>query len=182
MYKEKLKKIGENQFELPKEEGMLVPGLIFFSDKMVENIEEDSLKQVANVAHLPGILKYSIGLSDMHLGYGFPIGGVAAFDLDKGVISPGGVGFDINCGVRLLRTNLSKEDILKKQKEVLESLDRKIKFIDSLDKEKMESKIYDDRFNDEVSIEWIILRGNIDHEIHHRGQIAVYLRVLKDEK
>ena len=65
--------------------------------------------------------------------------------------------------------------------ELEESLDRKIKFIDSLDKEKMESKIYDDRFNGEVSIEWIILRGNIDHEIHHRGQIAVYLRVLKDE-
>ncbi len=63
-----------------------------------------------------------------------------------------------------------------------ESLKRKIKFIESLDKEKMESKIYDDRFNGEVSIEWIILRGNIDHEIHHRGQIAVYLRVLKDEK
>ena len=65
--------------------------------------------------------------------------------------------------------------------ELEKCLDRKIKFIDSLDKEKMDSKIYDDRFNGEVSIEWIILRGNIDHEIHHRGQIAVYLRVLKDE-
>ncbi len=63
-----------------------------------------------------------------------------------------------------------------------ESLERKIKFIESLDKEKMESKIYDDRFKGEVSIEWIILRGNIDHEIHHRGQVAVYLRLLKDEK
>ena len=63
-----------------------------------------------------------------------------------------------------------------------ESLERKINFIDSLDKEKMKSKIYDDRFNDEVSIEWVILRGNIDHETHHRGQLAVYLRVLKDEK
>ena len=61
-----------------------------------------------------------------------------------------------------------------------ESLEKKIKFIDSLDKEKMKSKIYDDRFNDEVSIEWVILRGNIDHEIHHRGQIAVYLRLLND--
>jgi uncharacterized damage-inducible protein DinB len=61
-----------------------------------------------------------------------------------------------------------------------ESLENKIKFIDSLDKEKMKSKIYDDRFNDEVSIEWIILRGNIDHEIHHRGQIAAYLRALED--
>ena len=63
-----------------------------------------------------------------------------------------------------------------------ESLERKFKFIESLDKEKMGSKIYDDRFNDEVSIEWIILRGNIDHEIHHRGQVAVYLRMLKDRQ
>lgn len=62
------------------------------------------------------------------------------------------------------------------------SLERKINFINSLDREKMESKIYDDRFNEEVSIEWIILRGNIDHEIHHRGQIAVYLRMLKDKQ
>jgi len=78
--------------------------------------------------------------------------------------------------------NCSKEEfnalILKLEK----CLDRKVELINSLDKEKMESKIYDDRFNGEVSIEWIILRGNIDHEIHHRGQIAVYLRVLKDEK
>jgi len=63
-----------------------------------------------------------------------------------------------------------------------ESLEKKIKFIDSLDKEKMKSKIYDDRFNGEVSIEWIILRGNIDHEIHHRGQIAAYLRTMKDKQ
>ena len=65
--------------------------------------------------------------------------------------------------------------------ELEECLEKKIKFIHSLDREKMESKIYDDRFNDEVSIEWIILRGNLDHEIHHRGQIAVYLRMLKDK-
>ena len=63
-----------------------------------------------------------------------------------------------------------------------QSLERKIKFIDSLDKEKMESKIYDDRFNEEVNIEWVFLRGNLDHEIHHRGQIAVYLRMLKDKQ
>ncbi len=122
----KLKKISENIYELPKEGGMLVPGRIFFSEKMIKDVEEDSLKQVVNVAHLPGILKYSIGLTDLHWGYGFAIGGVAAFDLDKGVISPGGVGYDINCSVRLLRTNLTKKDILKKQKEVLEGLDRKI--------------------------------------------------------
>jgi len=126
MYKERLIKIEKNIYELPKEEGMKVPGRVFFSEKMIKEIEEDSLKQIRNVAMLPGILKYSIGLADMHVGYGFPIGGVAVFDLDKGIISPGGVGYDINCSVRLLRTNLTKADILKKQKEVLDALDRKI--------------------------------------------------------
>ncbi|MCK5043830.1 RtcB family protein [Candidatus Pacearchaeota archaeon] len=120
----KLKKIAEHTYELPKEGKMKVPGRIFISDKMV--IEEDALKQVANVAHLQGILDYSIGLADMHVGYGFPIGGVAAFNLKKGVISPGGVGYDINCSVRLLKTSLTKKDILKKQKEVMEALYRKV--------------------------------------------------------
>ncbi len=78
--------------------------------------------------------------------------------------------------------NCSKEQFNTLILELEKCLDRKIKFIGSLDKEKMESKIYDDRFNGEVSIEWIILRGNIDHEIHHRGQVAVYLRVLNDKK
>ena len=120
----KIKKISEYEWEIPKEGGMQVPGKIFISDKMI--LEEDALKQVANVAHLPGILKYSIGLPDMHVGYGFPIGGVAAFDLDKGVISPGGVGYDINCSVRLLKTNLTKKDVLEKQDKLLEALYRKI--------------------------------------------------------
>jgi len=78
--------------------------------------------------------------------------------------------------------NGSREEFYTLISALEESLERKIKFIDSLDKEKMKSKIYDDRFNDEVSIEWIILRGNLDHEIHHRGQMAVYLRMLKDKK
>ncbi|MBW6442802.1 RtcB family protein [Patescibacteria group bacterium] len=126
MIKEKLKKIEENVYELPKEENMLVPGRIFFSKKMIETIEEDSLKQVQNVAKLPGILKYSIGLPDMHVGYGFPIGGVAAFDLDQGVITPGGVGYDIDCSVRLLKTNLKKEDITKDNEKIAKALFKKI--------------------------------------------------------
>jgi len=126
MYKNKLKKIEKNIYELPKFGKMLVPARLFISSKMLEAVEENAIQQTANVAHLPGILKYSIALADMHSGYGFPIGGVAAFDLNKGVISPGGVGYDINCSVRLLKTNLTKKDILKKQKEILEGLDRKI--------------------------------------------------------
>jgi len=122
-----LKKISKYIYEIAQEKGMNVPARIFASESILENIKKDkTLEQVKNVAHLPGILKYSIALPDAHQGYGFSIGGVAAFDLDKGVISPGGVGYDINCSVRLLKTNLKKEDIVKKQKEVVEALYNKI--------------------------------------------------------
>jgi len=123
----KLKKISENIYEIPKEGKMLVPGRIYASEKLMENIQKDkTLEQVKNVAHLPGILKASIAVADAHQGYGFSIGGIAVFDLEKGIISPGGVGYDINCSVRLLKTNLTKKDILSKQKEVVEALFRKI--------------------------------------------------------
>ncbi|UCB61145.1 MAG: RtcB family protein, partial [Candidatus Bathyarchaeota archaeon] len=86
---------------------MQVPGLVLADEELLEKMKTDrTLDQCANVAHLPGIYKYAITLPDGHEGYGFPIGGVAATDYEKGVISPGGVGFDINCGVRLLTTNL----------------------------------------------------------------------------
>ncbi|MFH1607824.1 MAG: RtcB family protein [archaeon] len=123
----KLKKISANIYEIPREGKMNVPGMVFASEKLLEKIKEDkTLEQVKNVAQLPGILKKSIALPDAHQGYGFPIGGVAAFDMDKGIISPGGVGYDINCSVRLLKTNLKKKDILDKQKKIIEALFRKI--------------------------------------------------------
>lgn len=124
----KLKKIGDVEYEIPKEGKMNVPGRIFASEKLMQNIKQDNtLEQVKNVAMLPGILKASIALSDAHQGYGYSIGGVAAFDLDKGVISPGGVGYDINCSVRLLRTNLTLADIEKKgKKEIIHSLFRTV--------------------------------------------------------
>jgi tRNA-splicing ligase RtcB len=122
-----IKKISKNIWEIPKEGKMNVPGRIYASDKIMEVVKQDkSLEQVKNVACLPGILKFSIALADIHQGYGFPIGGVAAFDLEKGIISPGGVGYDINCSVRLLKTNLTKKDILKNQKKIVEALYRKI--------------------------------------------------------
>ena len=122
-----MKKISENIWEIPKSGKMKVPGLIYASEKLMEAIKRDkTISQIKNVAELPGILKASFAMPDAHQGYGFSIGGVAAFDLDKGVISPGGVGYDINCSVRLLRTNLKKEDILKNQKKVVDSLFRKI--------------------------------------------------------
>ncbi len=105
---DKVKKVSEGIWELPMgyKPGMRVPGRIFLSDVLMEGLESGTLEQVANVATLPGIQKYSMAMPDAHLGYGFPIGGVAGFDLEEGVISPGGVGFDINCGVRLLKSEL----------------------------------------------------------------------------
>ncbi len=115
-----IKKIDDYIYEIEKEGQMLVPGRIYTSKKLLEKVKEDnSLKQVKNVATLPGIQKYSIAMPDIHEGYGFPIGGVAAVDTKEGYISPGGVGYDINCGVRLLKTNLLYEDISDKIRELL---------------------------------------------------------------
>ncbi len=103
-----INKIDDNIYEVPigYRPGMRVPGRIFVSEALRAMVEPGTVDQVANVATLPGIVKYSMAMPDAHLGYGFPIGGVAAFQEDGGIISPGGVGFDINCGVRLLRTDL----------------------------------------------------------------------------
>ena len=102
---------------------MRVPGLIYADQDMLGHIlEEHALDQVANVAFLPGILKYSLAMPDIHWGYGFPIGGVAAFSMEKGIISPGGVGFDINCGVRLLRTNLNEEEVRPKIEKLMDKI------------------------------------------------------------
>jgi tRNA-splicing ligase RtcB len=108
----RLRQVDEYRWEIPREGKMRTRGLIFASQAMLPKIHEDrSLEQVANVATLPGIEGASLAMPDIHWGYGFPIGGVAAFNLEEGVVSPGGVGYDINCGVRLLRTNLPREEV-----------------------------------------------------------------------
>ncbi len=107
-----LKKIDDYTWEIPRIGKMRVPGVIFASKRMLEEIVTDeSPQQVMNVACLPGIEKYSIAMPDIHWGYGFPIGGVAAMDVEEGIVSPGGVGYDINCGCRLLRSNLELDDV-----------------------------------------------------------------------
>jgi len=109
-----LERIDNYTWRIPQKykPGMRVPGIVFADEDLLEKMKTDrTLDQCANVAHLLGIYKYSITLPDGHEGYGFPIGGVAATDYEEGVVSPGGVGYDINCGVRLLTTNLSEEDI-----------------------------------------------------------------------
>jgi tRNA-splicing ligase RtcB len=122
--KNMVRKISENDWEIPEGHipNMRVPGRLFISEHLLEDLEHGTIDQIANVATLPGIQKYSMAMPDAHLGYGFAIGGVAAFDAEEGVISPGGVGFDINCGVRLVRTNLQKEDVLPHMKSLIDEL------------------------------------------------------------
>lgn len=119
-----LTKITDYLWEIPKTGDMRVPGRIYITAEMLANQfdNNEAFKQVANVAHLPGIQKYSIAMPDIHWGYGFPIGGVAATDLSHGVISPGGVGYDINCGVRLAATNLTIADVSPKINELVNKL------------------------------------------------------------
>jgi len=117
-----LEKIDEYTWRIPKsfKSGMRVPGLVFADDELLAKMRTDrTLIQCADVAHLPGIYKYAITLPDGHEGYGFPIGGVAATDYEEGVISPGGVGYDINCGVRLLTTSLSEKDVRPKLSDLI---------------------------------------------------------------
>jgi len=122
-----IKKIDEWRFLIPKTGAMRVPGLIFSSSQLMPNIKDDqSLQQVVNVATLPGIVKHSLAMPDIHWGYGFPIGGVAAFNMEEGIISPGGVGYDINCGVRLLTTSLVAHEIRPRIKELVSVLFKNI--------------------------------------------------------
>lgn len=121
---ENMTKIRDNVWEIPSsyKKEMIVPARIFIDDESLENLEEGAIEQVTNVACLPGVQKCSIGLPDIHFGYGFPIGGVAAFNPRTGIISPGGVGFDINCGVRMVKTNISEEELQPKLKELVNLL------------------------------------------------------------
>jgi tRNA-splicing ligase RtcB len=122
-----LRKISENVWEIPKQGDMKVPAIIYASARLLDDIRRDmTLTQARNVACLPGIERMSYVMPDAHQGYGFPIGGVAAFDLDAGIISPGGVGYDINCGVRLLKTDYTEEDVAGKRKELLAEIFKEV--------------------------------------------------------
>lgn len=122
-----LKKINDYTWEIPKTGEMKVPTVIYTSSKLLEGVKRDrTLQQARNVACLTGIQKMAYVMPDAHQGYGFPIGGVAAFDLDEGIISPGGVGYDINCGVRLLKTEYTEKDIHDKRKLLLAEIFREV--------------------------------------------------------
>ncbi len=118
-----LRRIDENTWEIPPEGGMKVPAVVYSSARLLDAMRRDqTLTQARNVACLPGIERRSYVMPDAHQGYGFPIGGVAAFDPEAGIISPGGVGYDINCGVRLLRTDFTESDVAGKSKELLAAI------------------------------------------------------------
>jgi tRNA-splicing ligase RtcB len=121
-----IERVSEFVWEIPRTGGMRVPGRVFASEPLLTKATDDrSIDQVANVAHLPGIVGYSFAMPDIHWGYGFPIGGVCATDVDgDGVISPGGVGFDISCGVRLVRTSVGASDLGPRMEDLVRELER----------------------------------------------------------
>ncbi|MBC8359414.1 MAG: RtcB family protein, partial [Candidatus Aminicenantes bacterium] len=122
-----LKRINDYTWEIPKSGDMKVSTIIYTSSKLLESVKQDrTLQQAKNVACLQGIQKTAYVMPDAHQGYGFPIGGVAAFDLDEGIISPGGVGYDINCGVRLLKTDYLERDVYGKRTQLLAEIFKEV--------------------------------------------------------
>ena len=118
-----LRKVREHVWEIPRAGDMRVPARVLASEPLLEEISGDrTLEQLRNTTHLPGIQKHAICMPDGHQGYGFPVGGVAGIDAEEGVISPGAVGYDINCGVRMMRTNLDYEDVRGREDELVDAL------------------------------------------------------------
>ncbi|MGA2260754.1 MAG: RtcB family protein [Acidobacteriota bacterium] len=121
-------KVTDTVWEIPTtyKEGMRVPARIYATEKLLREMDEGVIDQVTNVATLPGILKYALCMPDGHWGYGFPIGGVAAMDVDKGVISPGGIGFDVNCGMRLVVTRFTEEEVRPHLRQLVDMLFQRV--------------------------------------------------------
>lgn len=123
MERKHVKRLDESRIIIEKHDRMRVDGIVYVDERLFEALSKDeSLKQVENVACLPGIVKASYAMPDIHWGYGFPIGGVAAFEVEEGVVSPGGVGYDINCGVRLIRSDIRAEEVKDRIREIIDRL------------------------------------------------------------
>ena len=122
--KEKLKKIGHFLWEIPKtaRDRMNVPARLYASDIIIKQAEDAAVEQLTNVACLPGVVEYVVGMPDIHWGYGLPMGAVGAFDFEEGIISAGCTGFDINCGIRLIKTNLNASEVVPKIRELINTL------------------------------------------------------------
>jgi len=156
-----LEQIDENIWRIPVgyKTGMRVPGIVYASEALLIKAQEDkALEQVANVSHLPGIVLASYAMPDIHWGYGFPIGGVAATDYEEGTISPGGVGFDINCGVRLIRTDLLVSDVKSSFEKLMIEIARNVpKGVGSRGKIRLSQREMADLMEEGVT--WVIKRG-----------------------
>ena len=124
----RVNRIADEVWEIPASEkpGMLVPARVYATRTILQSMDRGVFDQVTNVACLPGIQRYALCMPDGHWGYGFPIGGVAAFDARAGVISPGGVGYDVNCGMRLIRTGLSLTDVQPRLERLMTELFRRV--------------------------------------------------------
>ncbi|MBR0369108.1 MAG: RtcB family protein [Methanobrevibacter sp.] len=158
--KDEIKKIRDNVYEVPGSynKKMRASGRLYIDDESFEALEEGAVQQIVNVACLPGVFRYSIAMPDIHFGYGFPIGGVGAFNMRNGVVSPGGVGFDINCGVRLIKSNLRQEDV---QDHLDELVDALFKNIPSGVGSKGKVKLSKEDINDvlDYGAEWAVENG-----------------------
>ncbi len=119
-------KVNANEYVIKKSGTMNTDCTLYLNEKLLKQVEQEAINQIKNVSTLPGILGKAYAMPDMHSGYGFPIGGVAAFDFEKGIVSPGGIGFDINCGVRLLTSGIQSKEIEKNKKNILEDLFKNI--------------------------------------------------------
>lgn len=168
--KVQLNKINDYTWEIPRsfKPTMRVPGIVYADRSLLEKMASDlTLVQCVNVAHLPGIHRWSIVLPDGHEGYGFPIGGVAALDFEEGVVSPGGVGYDINCGCRLLRTDLMKKDIASVLVQLIEAIFRLVPSgLGSTGKIRLSMQELDRVA--ETGVEWAISKGYGWEEDIHR--------------
>ncbi|MEM3070573.1 MAG: RtcB family protein, partial [Candidatus Bathyarchaeia archaeon] len=156
-----INQVEELVWEVPKSSDprMRVPARIYADRELLEMMRRDeTLRQTVNMTYLPGILKYAVTLPDGHQGYGFPIGGVAAFDEDEGVISPGGVGYDINCGVNLMRTDMKYEEVKPKLSELIDRIFRLVPSGVGVGSKLRLTKMEQDRAVVE-GVEWAIERG-----------------------
>lgn len=156
-----INQVEELVWEIPKSSDprMRVPARIYADRELLDMMRRDeTLRQTVNMTHLPGILKYAVTLPDGHQGYGFPIGGVAAFDEEEGVISPGGVGYDINCGVNLMRTEMKYEEVKPKLSELIDRIFRLVPSGVGVGSKLRLSKMEQDRAVVE-GVEWAIERG-----------------------
>ena len=165
----KVEKIDECRWRIPRAGAMRTDGLIYASQQMMAVLQrEQALEQVRNVATLPGIVGPSLAMPDIHWGYGFPIGGVAAFDAETGVVSPGGVGYDINCGVRLMRSNLTVTDVRPHLESLADKLFRRIPSGVGSNRRDFRLNLDEERQVLQQGARWVVERGlGTDEDLNH---------------